>query len=70
MGSTLYNGVPVEHIDFKVEFEKELNQLQQFILELQDRKNKNKISNYQFWCLKLARANKALELGEVSLDGN
>ena len=70
MSNMLYNGVPVEQVNFEAEFEKELNQLQQSILELQNKKNKNKKFNYHFWCLKLARVNKALELGEVTLDGN
>ena len=71
MGNTLYNGVPVEEVGFEEEFDKELALLQSNIEEMLRRKaEKGDKFNYHFWAIKLSRANKAMEMGKVTLDGN
>lgn len=65
---TLYGGVPVDKVDFKKEYQKELELLKNTINELEQRAETGNIKNYHFWTLKLNRANKALENGRVVLD--
>lgn len=67
MSSHFYGGVPIEQVDFEKEFNKELEQLTDTINELKARKYTGKKINYHFWALKLNRANKALEAGQVTL---
>ena len=68
MSNTFYGGVPVEQVDFEKEFEKELKQLQNNINKLKAKKNTGKKINYHYWTLKLNKANRALEVGVVTLD--
>lgn len=68
MSNTFYGGIPVEQVDFKKEFEKELEQLTNHINQLKAKKNTGKKINYHYWTLKLNRANRALEVGTVTLD--
>ena len=68
MSSIFYGGVPIEDVDFEKEFDKELETLTNHVCELKTKKYTNKKINYQYWTLKLNRANKALEVGEVTLD--
>lgn len=67
MSSHFYGGVPIEQVDFKQDFNKELEQLTNTINELKARKYTGKKINYHFWTVKLNRANKALEVGKVEL---
>lgn len=67
MSSHLYGGVPIEEVDFEKEFDKELEELTNRLNELKSRKATGKKINYHFWTLKLNRANKALETGQVTL---
>lgn len=67
MGNTFYGGIPIEQVNFEAEFDKELALLESYIVELKARKTSGKL-NYHFWTLKLNRANKALEVGQVTLD--
>lgn len=67
MGGTFYGGVPIEQVDFEAEFDKEIAELTNRINELKARKRMSDIKNYQFWTIKLNRANKALEVGQVTL---
>lgn len=66
MGGTFYGGVPIEQVDFEAEFDKEIAELTNRINELKARKRMSDIK-YQFWTIKLNRANKALEVGQVTL---
>lgn len=68
MSGHLYGGVPIEQVDFEKEFEKELEILTNHINLLKTRKYTGKKINYHYWALKLYRANKALEVGQVVLD--
>ena len=68
MSNSFYGGVPIEQVDFEKEFEKELEQLTDNINRLKAKKYAGKKINYQFWTLKLNKANKALEVGTVALD--
>lgn len=69
--SHFYGGVPIEDVDFEKEYNTELEALKRQISDLEQRKiEKGDKFNYRFWTLKLNRANKALEQGDVSLDGN
>ena len=65
--SHLYGGVPIEQVDFEKEFDKELEILTNHINDLKARKYTGKKINYHIWTLKLNRANKALEVGQVTL---
>ena len=67
MSGHLYGGIPVENVDFEKEFDKELDELTNKINELKSRKYTGKKINYHIWTLKLNKANKALEVGTVSL---
>mgnify|MGYP003289457614 CR=1 FL=1 len=71
MGSTFYNGVPIEDVDFREEFEKELEQLEKNLAKIKEKSFYGKFcwnpSRYQFWALKLANANKALANEDVTL---
>ena len=67
MSGHLYGGTPIENVDFEKEFDKELEELTNRINELKERKSTGKKINYHFWTLKLNRANKALEVGEITL---
>lgn len=67
MSGHLYGGIPIENVDFEIEFDKELEELTNKINELKARKYTGKKINYHIWTLKLNRANKALETGTVSL---
>lgn len=67
MGNTFYGGVPIEQVDFEKEFDKELELLTNHINDLKARKYTGKKINYHIWALKLNRANKALEVGQVTL---
>ena len=67
MGGTFYGGVPIEQVDFEAEFDKEIEELTNRINELKARKRMSDIKNYQFWTIKLNRANKALGVGQVTL---
>ena len=68
MSGILYGGTPIENVEFEKEFDKELELLSKRIDELKARKEANEKINYHFWTLKLNRANKALEVGQVCLD--
>ena len=68
MGNHFFNGVPVEQVDFENEYRKELALLESRINQLKEKENSGKKMNYQYWTLKLARANKVLEIGQVVLD--
>ena len=68
MSGHLYGGTPIESVDFEKEFDKELEELTNRINELKARKYTGKKINYHYWNLKLNRANKALEVGKVTLD--
>lgn len=68
MSGHLYGGVPIEQVDFEKEFDKELETLTNHINKLKARKYTGKKINYHYWTLKLNRANKALEEGQVVLD--
>lgn len=65
--SHLYGGVPIEQVDFEKEFDKELEILKSHINDLESRKQNGKPINYHIWTLKLNKANKALEVGQVAL---
>lgn len=67
MSNTFYGGIPVEQVDFEKEFDKELEQLTNNIYQLKARKYIGKI-DYHYWTLKLNKANRALEVGTVTLD--
>lgn len=68
-GSTFYGGVPIEHVDFDAEFEKELIQLKAQIEQL-EKKKESKGSNFnsKYWTIKLNRVNKALQDAQITLD--
>ena len=67
MSNTFYGGVPVERVDFEKEFNKELEQLTNNINQLKARKDTGKKINYRYWTIKLNKANRALEVGTVTL---
>lgn len=69
--ATFYGGTPIDKVDFESEYNKEIELLKSQISNLEQRKiDKGDKFNYRFWTIKLNRANKALEQGTVSLDGN
>lgn len=70
MSNTFYGGVPVEDVDFNKKFLNELTLLKQNISDIENRYNSSSNFNSHFWTLKLSRANKALENGRVTIDGN
>jgi len=65
-----YNGTPINEVNFEEEFDKELKILEETIKDLKIRKRMRDIKNknYQYWTMKLNRANKALEVGQVTLN--
>ena len=67
MNNTYYNGIPIEQIDFEAEFDKELVVLESKIAELKARKVSGDKLNHHFWVIKLNRANKELDIGQVTL---
>lgn len=69
MSGIFYGGTPIEQVDFEKEFDKEIAILEEHIKELKARKKMKDIrnKNYQYWAIKLNRANKALEVGQVTL---
>ena len=69
MSNHFYNGVPIEQVDFEKEFNKELSILEENLAHLKARQSCKDIrnKNYQYWTIKLNRANKALEVGQVTL---
>ncbi len=68
-GSTFYGGVPIEQVNFDVEYEKELAQLKTQIEEIEEKKkSKGSKFNSRYWTIKLNRANKALQDAQVTLD--
>ena len=68
MRGLFFGRTPIENVDFEKEFDKELQELTSRINELKARKYTDKKINYHYWTLKLNRANKALEVGKVTLD--
>lgn len=68
MSGHLYGGVPIEQVDFEAEFDKEIEILTEHINKLKARKRMKSIKNFHYWTIKLNRANKALEVGQVTLD--
>lgn len=67
--SIFYGGVPIEQVDFDVEYEKELAQLKIQIEQIEQKKKaKGSKFNSRYWTLKLNRANKALQNAQVTLD--
>lgn len=66
MSGIFYDGTPIEQVDFEKEFDKELEILTNRINELKVRKNTDKKLDYHLWTLKLNKANKALEIGQVT----
>ena len=68
MSGVFYNGILIEKVDFEKEFDKELEELTNRINELNAKKYTGKQINYRYWTLKLNSANKALEVGQVTLD--
>lgn len=67
MSGIFYGGTPIEQVDFEKEFDKELEILTNRINELKVRKCTDKKLDYHLWTLKLNKANKALEIGQVAL---
>lgn len=67
MSGIFYGGTPIEQVDFEKEFDKELEILTNRINELKVRKHTGKKLDYHLWTLKLNKANKALEIGQVTL---
>lgn len=67
MSNIFYGGTPVEHVDFEKEYEKELSQLEEKIAEMKAKKASNSKFNHEYWTIKLVKANKALEVGQVTL---
>lgn len=67
MSGIFYGGTPIEQVDFEKEFDKELEILTNRINELKVRKYIGKKLDYHLWTLKLNKANKALEIGQVTL---
>ena len=67
MSGILYGGTPIEQVDFEKEFDKELETLTNRINELKVRKYTGKKLDYHLWTLKLNKANKELEVGQVAL---
>ena len=63
----LYDGTPIEQVDFEKEFDKELETLEAHLNALKARKHDGRKINYHIWTLKLNKANKALEVGQVTL---
>lgn len=68
MSGIFYGGTPIEQVDFEKEFDKELEILTNRINELKVRKYIGKKLDYHLWTLKLNKANKALEIGQVTLN--
>lgn len=64
-----YNGIPIDQVDFEQEFNKELAILEEHIAHLKAKQSCKDIrnKNYQYWALKINRANQALEVGQVVL---
>ena len=63
--STFYGGVPIEQVNFDVEYEKELAQLKIQIEQIEQKKKaKDSKFNSRYWTIKLNRANNA----QVTLD--
>lgn len=67
MSGIFYGGTPIEQVDFEKEFDKELEILTNRINELKVRKYTGEKLDYHLWTLKLNKANKALEVGQVTL---
>ena len=67
MSNIFYGGTPVEHVDFEKEYEKELAELESKIAEMKAKKASNSKFNHEYWTIKLVKANKALEVGQVTL---
>lgn len=67
MSNTFYGGTPIEQVDFEKEFEKELERLTKNLYQLKGRKYIGKDIDYHYWTLKLNKANRALEVGTVTL---
>lgn len=63
-----YNGIPIDKVDFEAEFNQEFAELLNKLSDLKLREETGKRINYHYWTIKLHRANKALEVGKVSLD--
>ena len=68
MSEIFYGGTPIEQVDFEKEFDKELEMLEGKINKLKEKRRTNEKFNYYLWTLKLNKANKALEIGRVTLD--
>lgn len=68
MSSVFYGGTPIEQVNFEEEFDKEIRALADKVGELKAKKYTGEIKDYRYWTIKLARANKALEVGTVSMD--
>ena len=67
--SIFYGGVPIEQVDFNVEYEKELTQLKIQLEQIEQKKKvKGSKFNSRYWTIKLNRANKALQDAQVTLD--
>ena len=68
MSGTYYKGIPEENVDFKEEFEEELENLLLNVSNVLGKKNiRGDSFNYRYWALKLSSANKVLEEGKVTL---
>lgn len=67
MSKIFYDNKPVEQINFEREFVKELEILENKINELKEKRRTNEKFNYYLWTSKLNRANKALEVGTITL---
>ena len=67
MSKIFYDNKPVEQINFEREFNKELKILEDKINELKEKRRTNEKFNYYLWTSKLNKANKALEIGQVTL---
>lgn len=68
MSRIFYGGTPIEQVDLKKEFDKELEMLEGKINKLKEKRRTNEKFNYYLWTLKLNKANKSLETGRVTLD--
>lgn len=67
MSSIFYGGIPIEEVDFEKEYESELKDLEKAIKEMKEKQVSGKKFNYHYWTLKLNRANKAMQVGMVTL---
>lgn len=66
MSKIFYDNKSANQINFKREFIKELEMLENKINELKEKKRTNEKFNYFLWASKLNSANKALEVNTIT----